>query len=113
MGDDLKRAVGARVRAARVAAGLTQEVLAAKVGRTPESLSNIERGKQLPTLDTIRDLTRALDVDPALLLSDLGRPSIASRQRADLEAKAQALIQSMTETDLAVAVRQLEAFVRR
>ena len=48
MSNSLKRFIGARVQAARKRARLSQEALAGSVGRTPESISNIERGKQLP-----------------------------------------------------------------
>lgn len=45
MADELKRRLGLTVQAARRRAGLTQEGLAAQIARTPESVSNIERGR--------------------------------------------------------------------
>ena len=44
------------MQAARRRAGLTQEALAALIARTPESVSNIERGRQLSTIETLVDL---------------------------------------------------------
>ncbi|MBN9078703.1 MAG: helix-turn-helix transcriptional regulator [Rhizobiales bacterium] len=41
MTEGLKRAIGTRVKTARRRAGLSQEALAAKIRRTPESISNI------------------------------------------------------------------------
>jgi transcriptional regulator with XRE-family HTH domain len=52
--------------------GLTQEVLAGLVGRTPSWLEKIENGRApLDRLSVIRDLARALDVPVRHLLPDL------------------------------------------
>jgi tetratricopeptide (TPR) repeat protein len=58
--------LGQRLRALRVAAGLTQEGLAE--GRfSKEYISQIERGKTRPTESTIEWLAQRLGVDPAFL----------------------------------------------
>jgi DNA-binding XRE family transcriptional regulator len=44
--------------------------LASRIGRTPESVSNIERGRHLPTLETLSDLGKALGVAAAEFLED-------------------------------------------
>ena len=48
--DDLKERLSTTVQLARKRLGMTQEELAAAIERTPESVSNIERGRQLPSL---------------------------------------------------------------
>ena len=55
-----RAAVGARLRLARREAGLTQEQLAARVGRKKNWLSDIERGRRgidVHTLQRIADIT--------------------------------------------------------
>jgi len=60
--------IGARVRALREAAGLTQEKLAsaARIGRV--TIARIESGEQFPRYKTLLALADALDRDPADLL---------------------------------------------
>ena len=73
--------LGLTVQAARRRAGLTQEALAALIARTPESVSNIERGRQLPTIETLVDLVRVLEVPPPDFLDGLDGGSGLSRER--------------------------------
>lgn len=68
--------LGARLRAQREARGYTQAALAAKVGVSPNYFGVLERGKKLPTLDTLVLIAKALDVNPAELLGD-ARPADA------------------------------------
>lgn len=62
MTEPLKRTLGSRVRAARKRAGLTQDELASRIDKTPESISNIKRGAQTPALETLSALARELAV---------------------------------------------------
>ena len=62
------RDLGANVRAARVAAGLTQEGLADKVGVTRGSIANLERGAQAPTAYRLITIAEALGAETAVLL---------------------------------------------
>ncbi|QCI69142.1 helix-turn-helix transcriptional regulator [Phreatobacter stygius] len=111
MPDDLKSTIGARVQAMRSVAGMTQEGLAAKIDRTPESVSNIERGKQLPGLDTLSDLATALNVPLVTLLADLVAPRSISAERASMEARLDQICRQLTDADLRIALRQIEAFL--
>jgi tetratricopeptide (TPR) repeat protein len=72
--------LGERVRALRIAAGLTQSDLAA--GRfSKEYISQIERGKTRPTADTIAWLAERLSIDPAYLAH-----GVSTEERTKLEA---------------------------
>jgi transcriptional regulator with XRE-family HTH domain len=72
--------VGERVRALRIAAGLTQTDLAD--GRfSKEYVSQIERGKTRPTADTLEWLAEKLGVDPDYL-----ETGVSSEDRARAEA---------------------------
>lgn len=60
--------MGRRVRAARLSAGLTQELLARKTGLTRASITNIEKGIQAPPPYRLVRIAVALGVDAAELL---------------------------------------------
>lgn len=59
----LKKQFGRRVQYLRNEAGMTQEDLAAEIGVTVESISNIERGIHGPSFDKLEKITRALNVE--------------------------------------------------
>lgn len=58
---------GSRLRHCRKAAGLTQSDLAAKLGLTRSSISNIEADRQRPLVDDAQRTADILGVDPAWL----------------------------------------------
>ncbi len=91
MDSEPEKSVGGRVRALRVAAGLTQSDLAE--GRcSKEYVSQIERGKTRPTAETLHWLAGRLGVDVAYLESGVG-----GRERSRVEAalaRAEALNES-------------------
>ena len=64
-------AFGERVRAARKAAGLTQEALAEAAELHPTFISNIERGYRVPTVPTMLRVARGLAVRPGDLVDGL------------------------------------------
>ena len=57
-----KRQLGLRMRAYRLERRLTQEQLAEKLGRSVETISNLERGLSRPSDATLHRLARALEV---------------------------------------------------
>lgn len=82
---DLK-AVGRRVKAARMQCGLTQDELAEKAELSTTHISCIERGVKPPKLDTFVKIANVLGVTSDVLLQDV------------LEAR-----QNTKQTDIAVA----------
>ena len=72
--------LGARVRALRISAGLTQTDLAGE-RFSKEYISQIERGKTRPTESTIAWLASRLGVDPAFLAS-----GVSTEERTRIEA---------------------------
>jgi transcriptional regulator with XRE-family HTH domain len=64
---DIRRLVGDNVRRYRLAAGMTQEELAARMGFEQEYLSNLEAGKRNPTITTVWKAANALKVEPSQL----------------------------------------------
>ena len=80
---ELAAAIGARVRAARLQAGLTLSALAARAGVGKGSLSELENGTRNPTLSTLYALADALDAPLATFLESPGSfvtsPGIGAR----------------------------------
>ena len=61
---------GKRVRSARGKAGLTQEMLASRIGLSRTSVTNIEKGRQKVSLDMVYTVAKALGVDPVTFLPE-------------------------------------------
>lgn len=108
MKDSLKRFIGARVQAARKRAKLSQEALAGGVGRTPESISNIERGKQLPNIETLSELARVLKVPLSEFFEGLEAKNAVSRERAQLEAELLETARQMAPKLVKIALEQVK-----
>ena len=104
MADELRRRLGLTVQAARRRTALTQERLAELIGRTPESVSNIERGLQLPTIETLVDLGRALHVPVVDFLHDVDATPDIARERLQMEAQLRELARGLTDRDLRLAI---------
>jgi transcriptional regulator with XRE-family HTH domain len=68
---DLRPALGARIKDLRKRAGLSQEELADSAGMHWTYLSDLERGRQTPTLDMVNRLARGLSVTLAEFFSPL------------------------------------------
>jgi len=112
MAGNLKQALGLKIRAARQRAALTQEALAAQVRRSSESISNIERGQQLPSIDTIIDLAQALGLPIAELFEDYGEIIPTTGERGRLEARLRELARTLSDIDLSIAVEQIAVLAR-
>ena len=110
---DLKRVIGLQVKAARRGKGLTQEQLADMIGRTVETVSNIERAQTLPTLDTLARLSRSLDVPLRDFFGDEGGFERTSRRRLELELHIRELVRSLSDDDLELAIGQVGLLAKR
>jgi transcriptional regulator with XRE-family HTH domain len=81
---DFYRLVGDRVRSARIAAGLSQALLAERVGLTRSSVANLEAARQRTSLYHFVLISRALKVDVGQLLPDEQGPQ-GSRFTSNLQ----------------------------
>ena len=64
-------AIGARIKAARERAGMTQEDLAADLDMSPTHISVLERGRKAPKLETLVNIANTLHVSTDMLLQDV------------------------------------------
>lgn len=71
--DDLRPALGRRIRALREQLDISQEQLAERAGLHWTYVSGIERGRRNPGLNTLGRLAKALRVSLADLLTGLGK----------------------------------------
>lgn len=78
--DDLRAALGQRVRRLRERAGLSQEQLAERADLHVTYVSGIERGKRNPGLNILACLARALKMSLPALVTEL-RPQAKVRVR--------------------------------
>ena len=67
---DIRATFGRNVRAFRLAAGLSQEALAERIGVDRAHVSSMERGQQNVTLLTLWHTAQALGVSSAQLLDE-------------------------------------------
>ena len=64
---DLKVCLGKKIKRIRESKNYTQEYLSELVGIEQATLSNIERGKSHPTVDTLQKIAASLEVEPYVL----------------------------------------------
>jgi transcriptional regulator with XRE-family HTH domain len=69
----MQREFGQRLREARIAAGLTQQELASRIGMQPSHLSEIESGQQNVTMRSMAALAHALGLQLQVLLAPAPR----------------------------------------
>lgn len=72
---ELALELGRRVRSARAARGWSQPQLATAIGGNGPEISRYERGKRIPSVETLRQLCIALEVsaNQLLQLPEVGR----------------------------------------
>lgn len=68
-----------RIRELRMEAGLSQQALGDAVGVSKVTISDLERGEMQLTVEYMRRLAKALEVEPADLLSRSDNPVALSR----------------------------------
>ena len=106
---DLKKQIAARIRTIRRARDMSQHDLAAKIGRSVDAISNIERGKNLPSLETLVSLAEGLELTFVDLVGNWPAKAKVSGRRVALEAELNEIGRQLSDQQLAIAVKQLYA----
>ena len=107
MSRTIKKNLGQKIRLARQRSGLTQEALAARISRTPESISNIERGLQQPGIATVQSLAKVLGLPLSELVGPTEEPRL-SPERLRMEFQLRDLARRLNDRDLAIIVGQVQ-----
>jgi transcriptional regulator with XRE-family HTH domain len=100
---------GQRLRSIRRAHRISQEELAERAGRSVEAVSNLERGLNLPSFETLEQLARALGI-PIRNFFELPE---GDQERSDLVAEIMAAARALPTADLRVAAIQISALHNR
>jgi transcriptional regulator with XRE-family HTH domain len=66
---DMRRLVGRNLKRVRLEKGLSQERFAELSGFTQQYLSDLENGRRNPTIVTLYELARALDIEHVVLVT--------------------------------------------
>jgi transcriptional regulator with XRE-family HTH domain len=93
-GMDVKNRVALRIKTIRKGRGLSQEDMAALINRSPDTISNLERGVSIPTYETLDELAKGLkvpladffldeDTETAVRAEAMARLTDAARQLDD------------------------------
>ncbi|GJD57069.1 helix-turn-helix domain-containing protein [Methylobacterium dankookense] len=102
---ELNKIVGLRIKRARENAGLTQETLAELADRTKEAISNVERGVNLPSLETLNRICEITNVNIGMMLEDTDR----SPNFVDLKMQIDLHLLKLTENELKLLLTILDA----
>ena len=111
MDSQIKIHIAQTTKIARKKLGLTQEELAVRIERASESISNIERGKSIPSLETILALSAELGVPLREFFPSENADVEPSANRLRLEAEALAALRSLPDEALHAAITQIKALV--
>lgn len=107
---EIRERVGLRVRAARKSQGLSQNDLAAKLERSVDTISAIERGISLPNLETLEGLARVLDVPLKDFFDFEGQGATPKQEKALTELLT--LARQMSDRQLALCLELARVVVR-
>lgn len=105
---DKKAALGARIKALRKQKGWSQERLAERVGISTQYLSNIERGKENPTLYLLLRLADSLRVS----LAEIFDFEAEGLDRRALQAEIRKVMETADVERLRIALKMLRAILR-
>ena len=78
---DIRRIIGENIRVRRLAAKLSQEAFAAKVGVEQSYLSGLEAGRRNPTAVTLWHVAIALRIKPGTLFESPPPDSLSKKKR--------------------------------
>ena len=109
--DEFKRRFGMRVQEIRIRKGLTQEKLAERIGRSPDMLSNVERGKSGTGFETLLQIAAALEVSLPDLF-DLDQVGPSDRKVRHKVNQLLDLVGPQSEEFLTVVIAQVEIMLR-
>ena len=107
MDKQFKTYLAGQLRTFRRNAGLTQSELAARINRTGEAISNIERGKSQPTLEALITIAETLEVPLRDFFPNGGFDDNVIQNRLKAEAEAMALLRGLTDSQLTVALAEI------
>ena len=71
--ESIRKVVGKNIRFYRLSKSFTQEYLAEKIDVSSTYIGYLERGQKSPSLELISRISKALEIEPALLLTSIDK----------------------------------------
>lgn len=102
-----KELLGARIKEVRKSRKISQEQLSEKVDVDPRYISRIEVGRSYPSLETLENIARALEVEVKELFDFSHQEA-----RPDSIEQINTFLKEMTDDDLKKICRIVRVFVR-
>lgn len=100
--------IGKTLKAYRKAKGLTQAQLAERTARSTDAISQIERGLNIPSLETLLAVAEALNVPLGIIMDTV--QNRWSQKRNELFATAVASLSALSDEQLSIVIKQIKAF---
>lgn len=94
------QSLGSRVRAARLAKGLSLRELARRLGKAPSYMNDIEYDRRVPSEAVVRQLCEELDLDVDVMLAIAGRVGEGAEEYLKAEPTAGVLFRRVAEERL-------------
>ena len=108
---EFKRQFGLRIQSYRRRSHLTQEELAERIGRSTDTVSNIERGVTSTRIETAFHIAEVLGV-PFIEIFDIRHAAATNRERQQLVEQLLELIDTQDADVLAAILAQAEILVK-
>lgn len=106
---DLKQYIGKRVKSARLKKGLTQEQLAAMLEKSVETVSNLERGTYMTSMDTLFVVSGILEEPMTYFFEGANDDRDTSAARLSQELELRRMAEDLSDKQLDLAVRLIKA----
>ncbi|MBN8816058.1 MAG: helix-turn-helix transcriptional regulator [Sphingomonas sp.] len=106
---NLKDRVASRIKTIRKLRQLTQEQLAQRVDRTVFAISQLERGRSLPSFETLERLSVALEVPVKEFFDDGSETAGMSSHRLILTTAVADRVRSMADDQIEATLRMMDA----
>ncbi len=112
MSKTLKSHIGSKLRLARQKEGLTQEQLGAKVHKSTEAISNIERGNAFTSIETLDKFAQALNVPLIYFFEDYDRKSRRGRQKSETRLALVNAIGDLSDRDVQIVANLVDSLLQ-
>lgn len=106
---NLKDRVASRIKTFRKLRTLTQEQLAQRVDRTVFAISQLERGRSLPSFETLERLSAALEVPVRDFFDDGSEAPGVTAHRLGLTRALSDRVGMMADAEIEATLRMIEA----
>lgn len=82
---DIKKSIGFRVKTARESRQISQEKLAEYLGVSASTISRLETGREMTSIEKLYQISKELDVSFSYLVSDLSNTAEDAPDKTELE----------------------------